>query len=221
MDRIESILKEKGLTKAAFAELMGTSRQNVNSLLKNPTREKLEAIANALEVPIWQLFASPEEVVCNTDGNDFTAFVRNGGELRAFDSAESLKEYVDGLCGEAKSPDHTNIRGKEYYRKSIMKMENKKMENIFIIKDGCLYDEMRYLKESVANRINSNICQLQHSGVNVMIRSMPEKPEDQEAFIKQNGYKREPELYDKLIIEYNTAHPKEPLSWWPRPNEKE
>lgn len=125
MDRIESILKEKGLTKAAFAELMGTSRQNVNSLLKNPTREKLEAIANALEVPTWQLFASPEEVVCNTDGNDFTAFVRNGGELHAFDSAESLKEYVDGLCGEAKRPDHANIRGKEYFQQSI----NHRLEN--------------------------------------------------------------------------------------------
>lgn len=117
MDRIESILKEKGLTKAAFADRMGTSRQNVNSLLKNPTREKLEAIASALEVPIWQLFASPEEIVCISDSNDFTAFVRNGGELRAFDAPESLKEYVDELCGEAKRPDHANIRGKEYFRR--------------------------------------------------------------------------------------------------------
>ncbi|MBD5374348.1 MAG: helix-turn-helix transcriptional regulator [Bacteroides sp.] len=98
MDRIESILKERGLTKSAFADLMGTSRQNVNSLLKNPTREKLEAIAVALDVPMWQLFASQEEVCMEGGaGSDFTAFVRNGGELRAFDSAEALKEYVDGL----------------------------------------------------------------------------------------------------------------------------
>lgn len=98
MDRIESILKERGLTKSAFADLMGTSRQNVNSLLKNPTREKLEAIAVALDVPTWQLFASQEEVCMGSGaGSDFTAFVRNGGELRAFDSAEALKEYVDGL----------------------------------------------------------------------------------------------------------------------------
>lgn len=116
MDRIEAILKEKGLTKAAFAELMGTSRQNVNSLLKNPTREKLEAIADALGVPVWQLFASPDEVICGSDGNRFTAFVRNGGELRAFDSAESLKEYVDELCEETKLPIHANIRGKEYFQ---------------------------------------------------------------------------------------------------------
>lgn len=62
MDRIEEILRERGLSKAAFAELMGTSRQNVNSLLKNPTRSKLEEIAKALDVPLWQLFVSPEEL---------------------------------------------------------------------------------------------------------------------------------------------------------------
>lgn len=97
MDRIEMILKEKGLTKSAFADLMGTSRQNVNSLLKNPTREKLEAIAGALDIPVWQLFASQEEVCLGSNQCNFTAFVRNGGELRAFDSMEALKEYVSEL----------------------------------------------------------------------------------------------------------------------------
>lgn len=62
MDRIEEILRERGLSKAAFAELLGTSRQNVNSLLKNPTRSKLEEIAKALDVPLWQLFVSPDEL---------------------------------------------------------------------------------------------------------------------------------------------------------------
>ena len=94
MDRIETILKERGLTKSAFAELMGTSRQNVNSLLKNPTKEKLEAIAKALDVPVWQLFASPQEVE-GMSTKDFTAFVRNGNNLMVFDSIDSLKEYID------------------------------------------------------------------------------------------------------------------------------
>ncbi len=96
MDRIESILKEKGLTKAAFADLMGTSRQNVNSLLKNPTREKLEAIARALGVPVWQLFASPEEVACSPAG-DFVAFVRNAGHNFTFTDKKDLREFVDRL----------------------------------------------------------------------------------------------------------------------------
>ena len=96
MDRIEYILKEKGLTKSAFADLMGTSRQNVNSLLKNPTKEKLEAIAKALDVPIWQLFTSPQEVK-GLSCNNFTAFVRNGDNLMVFDSLGALKEYVNGI----------------------------------------------------------------------------------------------------------------------------
>lgn len=96
MDRIESILKEKGLTKAAFADLMGTSRQNVNSLLKNPTREKLESIAQALNVPLWQLFASPEEATCSVNG-DFVAFVRNAGHNFTFTDKKELREFVDRL----------------------------------------------------------------------------------------------------------------------------
>lgn len=96
MDRIESILKEKGLTKAAFADLMGTSRQNVNSLLKNPTREKLEAIARALGVPVWQLFASPEEAACPAN-DDFVAFIRNAGHNFTFTDKKDLREFVDRL----------------------------------------------------------------------------------------------------------------------------
>lgn len=75
MDRIEEILNEQGLSKAAFAELMGTSRQNVNALLKNPTRAKLEDIATALHVPIWQLFVSKEEVM----SQEFIAFFYHKG----------------------------------------------------------------------------------------------------------------------------------------------
>lgn len=61
MNRIETILQERGINKADFARMLGTSRQNVNSLLKNPTQSKLEEIAAALDVPVWQLFASPSE----------------------------------------------------------------------------------------------------------------------------------------------------------------
>ncbi len=96
MDRIESILKEKGLTKAAFADLMGTSRQNINSLLKNPTREKLEAIAQALNVPVWQLFASTEEVACPAN-DDFVAFVRNAGHNFTFTDKREFREFVDRM----------------------------------------------------------------------------------------------------------------------------
>lgn len=90
MDRIEEILKQRGLSKAAFAEMMGTSRQNVNALLKNPTRVKLEEIAVALEVPMWQLFASPEEVA----SQEFIAFFYHKGRTH---TPSTMKEILDVL----------------------------------------------------------------------------------------------------------------------------
>ena len=45
MDRILDILNEKKLTKTAFADLVGVKNQNVNAMLKNPTRETYERIA--------------------------------------------------------------------------------------------------------------------------------------------------------------------------------
>lgn len=69
MDRILEILSEKKLTKTAFAEMVGIKNQNVNALLKNPTRETYEKIADALGVEMWELFASKKEVI-GDDGND-------------------------------------------------------------------------------------------------------------------------------------------------------
>lgn len=62
MDNIEALLREKGLTKTAFSEMLGIRKQNLNALLKNPTLETMKRFAAALDVPMWQLFVSPEEV---------------------------------------------------------------------------------------------------------------------------------------------------------------
>lgn len=62
MERIISLMKEKGITKTALSERLNIKNQNFNAMLKNPTYETLSKIATALNVPMWQLFASPEEV---------------------------------------------------------------------------------------------------------------------------------------------------------------
>lgn len=62
MDNIETLLKERGLTKTAFSELLGIKKQNLNGLMKNPTLETIKKFASVLKVETWQLFASPEEV---------------------------------------------------------------------------------------------------------------------------------------------------------------
>lgn len=60
---IEELLRERGLTKSAFAELIGVKKQNINNLLKNPTLETLDKFSKALGVEMWELFKSKSELV--------------------------------------------------------------------------------------------------------------------------------------------------------------
>lgn len=68
MNRIKEILKEKGITQQELADKLGVTRISVvKTLAGNPSQETLERIANALNVPMWQLFASPKDI--QNDGN--------------------------------------------------------------------------------------------------------------------------------------------------------
>lgn len=70
MNRIKDILKEKGITQQELADRLGVTRSAiVKTLAGNPSQETLERIANLLDVPMWQLFASPKEV-SNIKGNN-------------------------------------------------------------------------------------------------------------------------------------------------------
>lgn len=70
MNRIKDILKEKGITQQELADRLGVTRSAiVKTLAGNPSQETLERIANILNVPMWQLFASPKEV-SNIKGNN-------------------------------------------------------------------------------------------------------------------------------------------------------
>lgn len=61
--RIKEILKEKSITLSQLADTMGVSRQALSRQVAGKLLvEKAEEIANALDVPIWQLFVSPNEV---------------------------------------------------------------------------------------------------------------------------------------------------------------
>lgn len=69
MDNLELLLKEKGITKTMFSEMLGIKKQNLNSLTKNPTMETMRKFASALEVPMWQLFASKKDIIGEIEGN--------------------------------------------------------------------------------------------------------------------------------------------------------
>ena len=57
---IKHLLDERGVTFKELSETLGVDRNNLyNSLTKgNPTLQRLEAVADALKVPVWRLFTT-------------------------------------------------------------------------------------------------------------------------------------------------------------------
>lgn len=66
---IKEHLKASGKTAKELAETVGISRVTASNIINNktaPSLETLQRMAEALGVPLWQLFASPEEVAAST-----------------------------------------------------------------------------------------------------------------------------------------------------------
>ena len=60
MLRIKEVIKEKGLTVKDVAQKLGMSSPSLSDAINgNPTAEKLERIAAAIDVPIAELFEKP------------------------------------------------------------------------------------------------------------------------------------------------------------------
>ena len=71
--RIKELIKEKGYTQQEFADLLGMPRVGLAQIVNGkPSYPTLEKIATALNVPMWQLFASPDEVKGEEDNNTIT-----------------------------------------------------------------------------------------------------------------------------------------------------
>lgn len=62
--RIKEVLKENGCTQQMLADKMNVSLSAIKQMVsaESLTTATLEKIATALNVPMWQLFASPEEI---------------------------------------------------------------------------------------------------------------------------------------------------------------
>lgn len=99
--RIKEIMASKGFTNVSLGEKMGVSKQAVGQMLKaeSLTTASLEKIAVALDVPIWQLFASPEEVSAHQQdtSSDFAAYIRCDGVHLTADTLEEFWHLVDEL----------------------------------------------------------------------------------------------------------------------------
>lgn len=95
MNKIEEVIKEHGYTITSLAKKIGTSKQNLFAKLKSPSYPTLIEIATALNVPIWQLFVSPNEVAGG--GDELTASIRYQGKFFNTTSKEELKQFVNDL----------------------------------------------------------------------------------------------------------------------------
>lgn len=68
--RIKELMDEKGVKSIQLSEMIGISKVSISNLLNGklkPSFDTLEKIATALNVPMWQLFASPDEVIPQKD----------------------------------------------------------------------------------------------------------------------------------------------------------
>ena len=64
--RVKEVCKEKGVTVTSIAEHLGIKQESLSRAINgNPTIETLEKIANALNVPISELFEQPGTDVIN------------------------------------------------------------------------------------------------------------------------------------------------------------
>lgn len=63
MTRIKEILKEKEMTVNQLADMLDISRQALSKQIQGKMLvETAQRIADALDVPMWQLFASPSDI---------------------------------------------------------------------------------------------------------------------------------------------------------------
>lgn len=82
---------EKGVSSVSLADMIGVSKVTVSNLINNktmPSVETLDKIATALDVPIWQLFVSPEEI---TGEGELTALIQHKGDFYKATTFDELK----------------------------------------------------------------------------------------------------------------------------------
>lgn len=71
-NRIKIVIKEKGFTITSLAEKLGMTRENLSRTIVNPSSPTLEKLSEALDVPVWQFFASREDVLGDSDSTSIT-----------------------------------------------------------------------------------------------------------------------------------------------------
>ena len=90
--RIEEILRERGITKTQFADMMGVAKQNVNLLLNTNNTQKMEKIAEVLEVKFTDLFVADDQ-----PQDELNGFVEYKGEIFRIRNKADLKGILRSM----------------------------------------------------------------------------------------------------------------------------
>ena len=90
--RIEEILKERGISKTQFADMMGVAKQNVNLLLNTTNTQKVEKIAEVLGVKFTDLFVTDEQ-----PQEELNGFVEYKGEVYRINTKTDLKGLLNKI----------------------------------------------------------------------------------------------------------------------------
>ena len=89
--RILELCKEAGINQTELAEKIGLSRVGLSKAIKgNPTIGTLEKIADALGVPVTELFEK-------SNTGDIVGFVKIGDTVHEVKSAEDVKDLAERL----------------------------------------------------------------------------------------------------------------------------
>lgn len=63
--RLKEIMDSKGMKSVELATRLGVTKQTISNMLNGrvmPSLETISKIADILEVPMWQIFADPDEI---------------------------------------------------------------------------------------------------------------------------------------------------------------
>ena len=90
---IEEILKERGISKTQFAEMMGVAKQNVNLLLNTNNIKKVEEIANKLGVKF-------SDLIVDTDNNpqqQIIGYIEFAGEIIKISTVSDIEQVLEKI----------------------------------------------------------------------------------------------------------------------------
>lgn len=90
----KDVLKEKGITQQMLADKMDVSLSAVKQMVNanSLTTTTLEKIAAALEIPIWQLFVSPNDIIGANE--ELTAIIQHKGNFYKATTMAELEKIV-------------------------------------------------------------------------------------------------------------------------------